>query len=254
MTASRSLSLVLWVGFALLVATIMFVLLRACGLVLPGYGIWHHVGMAYCSRPTRTATVGDAGRLTDEARRLQMQLLQAKAECLEQRVAPPSSAPLTVPRQATIPATPPAAAPTSPAPQVTKPPVRPEPSPQLSLPSAPTRDMSFIAGCWRTDPFRHSPEVDPGVSTYCFDAQGRGSLEFVRPSHRNYVCRTNAQAGFEGETLRIHDSDTRCSDGSSWYADKLDCRRGAGSVAECSGSSSTPNGPHRWTVRLNRMQ
>ena len=80
MTASRSLSLVLWVGFALLVAAIMIVLLRACGLVLPGYGVWHHVGMAYCARPTRTADVGDARRLMDEARRLRLQLLQAQVD------------------------------------------------------------------------------------------------------------------------------------------------------------------------------
>jgi hypothetical protein len=243
MVAARVTSAVLWIAFMLLVAAIMFVLLRACGLVLPGYGVWHQVGFSYCARPARTAIdVRDARKLIDEARALQLQLLEAQAACLAQRAPQPVAPPSQVTPQPTPPPAPP---------QQAKP---PEPAPQLTLPSAPTRDMSFIAGCWRTDPFRHTPDGAPGVSTYCFGADGRGRLEFLRPSRPGYACSTSASANFEGDGLRIRDSDTRCSDGTSWYADTLDCRRGTGEVAECSGSSSTPNGPHTWTVRLNRMK
>jgi hypothetical protein len=266
--ASRSLSAVLWVAFGLLVVAIMLVLLRACGLVLPGYGVWHRIGFAYCAAPIRSPAMRERA-LPEIARELQLQLLQAQAACLAQRV-PPAPAPPATPRQQAIappevaPAPrpepePPARPPPEPRPKpVAEPPVQrpppPEASPQLKLPTAPTQDMSFLKGCWRTDPFRHTPDQSPGVSTYCFGEDGRGQLEFRRASRPDYACRSAARASFEGQQLRVRDSDTRCSDGTQWYADNLDCRRGADDVAECSGQSSTPSGVHTWTVRLNRLR
>ena len=98
---------------------------------------------------------------------------------------------------------------------------------------APTNDYSFMSGCWRTDPFRHEPmQGQPGVSSYCFDANGNGQLEWRRG---RTACRTRAFARFDGPTLRIRDGDSSCNDGSRWYADQLVCQRGADNVAQCSG-------------------
>ena len=122
---------------------------------------------------------------------------------------------------------------------------------RLRLPPNPTNDYSFMAGCWRTDPFRHeTTQLQPGVSSYCFDARGNGQLEWRRG---RTACRTTAQARFEGAVLRVRDSDSSCNDGSRWYADQLVCRRGADDVAQCSGSSRGALGPVTWTVNLHKL-
>jgi hypothetical protein len=136
----------------------------------------------------------------------------------------------------------------------------PQPPPQspvtndgrLRLPSTPSNDYSFMAGCWRTDPFRHE-RVQPqaGVSSYCFDANGRGQLEWKRG---RTACRTRAQAQFSGTNLALRDADTTCNDGSHWYADQLTCQRGADNVANCSGNSQGAFGPTSWTVNLHKIQ
>ncbi len=154
-------------------------------------------------------------------------------------VAPPSPQPPPQP--------PPQARPTPPAAQPA--PRRPGDD-RLRLP-APTNDYSFMAGCWRTDPFRHeTTQLQPGVSSYCFDANGNGQLEWRRG---RTACRTRAQARFEGAVLRVRDSDASCNDGSRWYADQLVCRRGADDVAQCSGSSRGAFGPVTWTVNLHKL-
>jgi hypothetical protein len=122
---------------------------------------------------------------------------------------------------------------------------------RLRLPNAPTNDYSFIQGCWRTDPFRHEAiQPIPGVSSYCFDASGRGELEWRRG---RTACRTRAQAQFEGSSLHLRDADTVCNDGSRWYADQLTCQRGADNVAQCSGTSHGSFGPTSWTVNLHKL-
>ena len=70
----------------------------------------------------------------------------------------------------------------------------------------PTNDYSFMSGCWRTDPFRHEPmQGQPGVSSYCFDGNGNGQLEWRRG---RTACRTRAFARFDGPTLRIRDGNS----------------------------------------------
>ena len=122
---------------------------------------------------------------------------------------------------------------------------------RLRLP-APTNNMSFLAGCWRTDPFRHERnQQQPGVSSYCFDANGNGQLEWRRG---RTACRTRAQGRFEGAVLRLRDADTPCNDGSRWYADQLTCQRGADDVAQCSGSSRGGSfGPVTGTDNLHKL-
>ena len=151
-----------------------------------------------------------------------------------------------------------AVAPPSPQPQP-KPAPAPPPQPRqarpnddrLRLPPAPSNDYSFLSGCWRTDPFRHEPtQMQPGVSSYCFDANGNGQLEWRRG---RTACRTRAQARYEGAILRVRDGDSTCNDGSRWYADQLVCRRGADDVAQCSGTSRGAFGPVTWTGNLHKL-
>jgi hypothetical protein len=161
-------------------------------------------------------------------------------------VAPPPPPPVPPKAAAPPPAPPKAAAPTPPPAQ----PRRPGDD-RLRLP-APTNNMSFLAGCWRTDPFRHERnQPQAGVSSYCFDANGNGQLEWRRG---RTACRTRAQGRFEGAVLRLRDADTTCNDGSRWYADQLTCQRGADDVAQCSGSSrGGAFGPTAWTVNLHKL-
>lgn len=152
-------------------------------------------------------------------------------------VAPPSPTPTPTPPKTVAP-TPPAQA-------------RRPGDDRMRLP-APTNNMSFLAGCWRTDPFRHERnQPQAGVSSYCFDANGNGQLEWRRG---RTACRTRAQGRFEGAVLRLRDADTTCNDGSRWYADQLTCQRGADDVAQCSGSSrGGAFGPTAWTVNLHKL-
>jgi hypothetical protein len=121
----------------------------------------------------------------------------------------------------------------------------------MRLPSAPTSDFSFMQGCWRTDPFKHETiQITPGVSSYCFDASGNGSLEWRRG---RTACRTRAHAVFNGPNLALRDQDTTCNDGSHWYADQLVCRRGADNVADCYGRSQGAYGPAAWIVNLHKV-
>ena len=152
---------------------------------------------------------------------------------------------------------PPQVAVAPPPPPVAKPAPAPPPQPRspsdnrLRLPNGPTRDFSFLQGCWRSDAFRHETvQIRPGVSSYCFNSNGSGQLEW---RSGNLACRTRAQAQYDGSTLRLQDSDTRCNDGSHWYADQLVCQRGADNVASCGGRSQGAFGPTSWNVNLHKL-
>jgi hypothetical protein len=184
-------------------------------------------------------------------RMLKTELSLIEAE-LKKRIADckPPEAPKPPPQVALAPPPP---QPPKPAPAPAPPPRPARPNDdRLRLPSAPTNDYSFMAGCWRTDPFRHETiQPQPGISSYCFDANGNGQLEWRRG---RTACRTRAQSRFDGGgVLRLRDADTTCNDGSHWYADQLVCRRGADDVAQCSGTSRSAFGPVSWTVNLHKL-
>jgi hypothetical protein len=185
------------------------------------------------------------------ARALKVELALIEAE-LKKRIADckPPEPPKPPPQVALAQPQPPKPAP-APAPA---PPPRPAPRPnddRLRLPSVPSNDYSFMAGCWRTDPFRHETiQPQPGISSYCFDATGNGQLEWRRG---RTACRTRAYSRYEGSVLKLRDADTTCNDGSRWYADQLLCRRGSDDVAQCSGTSRGAFGPVSWTVNLHKL-
>jgi hypothetical protein len=207
--------------------------------------------------PTDPLPVLKAALSREESRGRALQIVLSAVEAeLKKRIA--ECKPPEAPKEAAKPppqvalAQPPAAKPApppAPTPQ-TQPPRNPYDN-RLRLPSSPTHDYSFMSGCWRTDPFRHEAvQMQPGISSYCFDASGNGQLEWRRG---RTACRTRAQARFEGATLRLRDGDTTCNDGSRWYADQLVCRRGADDVAQCSGTSQSAFGPVSWTVNLHKL-
>lgn len=202
----------------------------------------------------------DLGAVQQDSDRLRATLASLRDEFVAKRAAcqppkpPPAPPPPVVEKKPDPPKPPPKP------PQVVEkkpdppPPPKPPDDGRLRLPKAPTTDLSFLKGCWRTDPFRHhAQQPGPGVSEYCFDNNGRGSFVFRRG---NMTCRTAAQGRYEGTVLRLRDADTRCSDGTTWYQDRLDCSVGADSVAVCRGEASSGifGGLSRWTVNLHRVR
>jgi len=126
---------------------------------------------------------------------------------------------------------------------------------QAPKPGAP-KTLKFAKGCWRTDPFKHSPTHTPGVSQYCFDKDGKGNMIFYRDSKQE-TCGSFATIRRDGDVLRIDDSDSRCvragKDAGAWYADHLVCRTNAGGVVICQGESKIGAKVDRWRVRLYRQ-
>lgn len=118
------------------------------------------------------------------------------------------------------------------------------------------KTLKFAAGCWRTEPFKHSPTSQPGISQYCFDANGKGNMIFYREK-LGQTCGAFATIRRDGEVLRIDDSDSRCvrqgKDAGPWYADHLICRPDAGGVIICQGQSTIAGKVDRWRVRLHRQ-
>ncbi|HTR87528.1 MAG TPA: hypothetical protein VMI56_23795 [Reyranella sp.] len=97
--------LLLWLALTLLLLLIAWMLLRACGMGLPGYGIFHHIGEAFCPGTAVAATTGDLDRsreLGNELRRLQLEILKKQIACAnETRQAeasrPPGNQPSSAP-------------------------------------------------------------------------------------------------------------------------------------------------------------
>ncbi len=180
---------------------------------------------------------------------VEVELRRRIAECKPPEAAKPPQVAVAPPPAPPPTTKPPVAKPATPPPAQSR---RPGDD-RLRLPQGATNNYSFLEGCWRTDPFRHERgQTQPGVSSYCFDANGGGQLEWRRG---RTACRTRAQAHFEGAVLRLRDADTTCNDGSHWYADQLVCQRGADDVAQCSGSSrGGAFGPTTWTVNLHKLR
>jgi hypothetical protein len=121
----------------------------------------------------------------------------------------------------------------------------------LKLPEAPSNDLSFLRGCWRTDVFRLSSES--GVTIYCFDDQGSGRFLYRRLDQPEFFCNGSTSASYAGADLRLHNSNTRCTDGSV-YPDMIACQRGAGDWAQCSGKTTHGLRTETWTIRLHRTR
>jgi len=113
--------------------------------------------------------------------------------------------------------------------------------------------VDFAVGCWRTEPFQHSPRHKRGVSQYCFDKKGKGNMLYFRLKEA-FACAAFASIKRNGSTINIDDKDARCNidqkDKGVWTADHLICAPDAAGVVWCEGSSGTGS---RWRVRLLRQ-
>ncbi len=131
------------------------------------------------------------------------------------------------------------------------PPLSSASSEPFRLPEAPTADLSFLEGCWRTDVFQYSHQ---GVSTYCFDGKGVGRFLYRRLDQPTYSCQASTRASYVGTQLRLHNSGTTCSDANDSFPANLDCSRRGAEPAHCSSRVDTPSGSETWTVRLHRTR
>jgi hypothetical protein len=105
----------------------------------------------------------------------------------------------------------------------------------LSIPEQQTDDLSFLKGCWRSDVFQYAKH--PGTSTWCFDEKGTGRFLFTRQDETDYYCSGPAQAGYAGQSLRLHDMKTECTDRNDKGPGDFHCHPN-GEAAECSGASA----------------
>lgn len=74
----------LWILLTLLLLIVAWMLLRACGMGLPGYGLFHDIGTAFCPGAALAATsveAEDARRLGDLARQLELELVRKQIVC-----------------------------------------------------------------------------------------------------------------------------------------------------------------------------
>lgn len=252
----RRVTVLLWLALAVLTGAMAVAVIPACGVVLP----WNGRAIGFCdppapspvSAPPELAALALHQRLLEEElHRVRLRLVQAP-DCPEPMPEQAAIEPLPDPEPvAPIPPPPPRPPRQALPPQPDPPPGPPTPADdRLRIPDDvdETGDLEFLAGCWRTDPFRHRPtQSSPGISTYCFDSNGQGSLTFRRDG---LLCEAPARVEIlPGRGLRIWDADTRCNDGSAWFQDRLDCTTADNGVARCSGESSFDN---RWTVNLHR--
>lgn len=144
-------------------------------------------------------------------------------------------------------------------------PVEPPPLPKLpdlpSVPAAPQQDaglmhmpqngdLSNLSGCWQTDRYSYGTRASKGYSVYCFDAQGRGHLTHTEQA---YHCEAPANIEMRADgSMYLADRNSTCSDGGTWYQDRLLCSGDSDGVAHCRGESSHPGGIVHWSTTLRR--
>lgn len=252
-TPAVLLSAALWLAFVLLVVTILFVLLRACGLVLPGYGAWHRVGFAYCldRKPVAQTDAQRLALLRDQVLRLEMQLLRQRASCLAQVTPPPRATPQ--PRQVAETPRPPSPDMRTPSPGARPPETAgrepPPPAPPARRPSSPDaafpeekwegKDLAILNGCWQLGREIKRPpgarEKNPDICLtikavrLCMDAAGAGKAE-VRgedcPQPGASSCEAPLTGAFAGDgTLRLTTKPSTCPDNGHWPKTVFTCRR-----------------------------
>ena len=251
MTAARCRGALLWALAAALAAAIGWTLLAACGISWQG-AVPH---LDFCPVPPRRPAADSTA--AERGAQLRQQIVQLELAYLRRPACPPP-APIQA-EPAPPPPEPPKPAPPPPPPKPQPPPPseppKPPPAPpddRLRVPDKLRQDqLGFMQGCWDTDPFRHQPsQRTPGLSSYCFSADGSGRLVFRRGG---YTC--EAPAHIEVVSPRrflIRDADTICSDSSPWYQDRLSCAPDAQGVAVCSGEANSPEGRHEWDVEFHK--
>ncbi|HZP75583.1 MAG TPA: hypothetical protein VFB45_05520 [Pseudolabrys sp.] len=121
------------------------------------------------------------------------------------------------------------------------------------MPTQPTRDFSFLQGCWRTDRYKEWAQA-PGYvyQRLCFDEHGQGTMTAVVLDNGGSIVRTcgsHAVARYEGAKLAFANRPKICSDGHRAAGDHLDCTQGSEGLAFCSGRIAG----YHYSVNLHRQ-
>lgn len=252
--------------FAILLALLTSYFLRQCSPVGPDVAVTHLPPPPAPPAPPpppdpAVGLRGDLGSAQSDEEKLRATLASLRDELKTKRAdckppeppKPPPAPPPPVVEKKPDPPKPPPKPPqvVEKKPDPPKPPAVPPAPPgddRMRMPKAPTNDYSFLQGCWRTDTFKHGPQIPPGHAVYCFDAGGNGSMTFRFDN--GVSCRAPATARFNGGQLAVVDADATCQPRGRWAQDHLYCQPSADGVAFCSGTNRT----ERWTVNLHRVR
>ena len=136
-------------------------------------------------------------------------------------------------------------------------PPKPAPSEDLHIPDQAARDhdLSFLAGCWRSDSGLVNLKTrEPIVAEYCFDAQGRGT-RLIRESKKRQDCTGPARASFSKGRLVIEAGRAVCPrDGSGYVPQRVECT-GREGTTQCKGVEQAGTGKaNRWDAPFKRSQ
>jgi hypothetical protein len=212
---------VLWATFALAVAAIMFLLLRACALGIPDWGIGLRlpVGWAACNSAAASpaGTEDERGRqLADLARQLELQLTRNQTECLASR-GPAPTPPTT------------SAAPALPADRWDR------------------KELGVLDGCWTLGQDTESDHRSGATverctvkaNSICFTSDGRGEREtrIICPQAGTFTCKAPITAAFQPDgALHTTQPEVPCTpSGITWFGapNYLTCRRTSDNHATC---------------------
>ena len=224
----------LWAAFAVLVVASGALLLRACGLLIPGAAAMSMFGWNFCpvTAPSLSAEIVRGEQLSRLAYQLELELAENKLECAS---LPPSPArPLELPTQ--------------------RGPVRPQQTAELKSPPAlpadrwNKKDLGLLKGCWqlghetRTNMAKGNGRVElcsVQAGTICFGEDGHGERRQNSScsSTGAYTCKASIAATFgAGGALRTTQPLVTCTPSNiTWNAapNTLTCRRVNDGLALC---------------------
>lgn len=209
--AGRSVAVLLWIAFAVLVAVVFWILLGACGLTWPG----GRPMLAFCPADVAARPVDPAlGAEQERQRALQSSIRDLEIALLGRPYCPPAA----------------------PTPIEQEPPPEPMPSLEETIREG---DVQALEGCWEQASDLTLQVIDTGelitVQNWevCFADDGRGHQTMTFTS--GVQCRGDVNASFpDADTLKIDDTDHMpCDNGSRNVASTTTCKLAGDGTAEC---------------------
>ena len=122
------------------------------------------------------------------------------------------------------------------------------------------KDLSFLDGCWRSDPVTggtwNNARIPPttAVAEMCFDKRGKGRIHVI---DSNLVCRGGASASFRGKNLVIESDNAKCPPNPKnieMYTLRHWKCSGSGKATQCFLLSINPQGKHEVKVYRTHLR
>ena len=122
---------------------------------------------------------------------------------------------------------------------------------QLPQDASKTKDISFLEGCWQAEANKYeTPTGDNIVTEYCFRRNGTGQRTIK--TRNGEICSGAARAKFSGSSIKITADNARCSSGSYFAPQKMQCT-GKGSSTRCYAKERDKRGnTAQWATTLVR--